>query len=42
MVGHGNQGKGAGSGMVGQSGDISQKLVARSACGKLRAKSAGM
>jgi len=40
MVGHGNQGEGAGSGMVGQSGYINQKLVAGSACHKLPAESA--
>jgi len=42
MVGHGNQGKGAGSGMVGQSGDINQKLMAGSAYCELPAESAGM
>jgi len=40
-VGHGIRGTGAGSGIVRQSGDINQKLVARSACRTLPAACAG-
>jgi len=42
MLGHGNQGKGAGSGMMGQSGDINQNLMAGSAYCELPAENGGM